>query len=162
MATWRSLADPLPTLARWLERHRARGYRLALSGGLDSMVLLEALLALRRRGLLPAPLACLHVHHGLHPEAGAWARLVAECCARAGLPCEVLRVRVDPGDPRGLEAAAREARYAALAGRLLPGEALLTGHHRDDQAETVLLQLLRGAGPAGLAAMAGWRPFGPG
>jgi len=155
-------ADPLPALAAWMGRHRARIFRLALSGGLDSMALLEALLELRRRGGLPAPLACLHVHHGLRPEAGAWARLVAGRCAEAGLPCEVLRVRVDPGDPRGLEAAAREARYAALAARLSPGEALLTGHHRDDQAETVLLQLLRGAGPAGLAAMAGWRPFGPG
>jgi len=131
---------------------------LAYSGGLDSTVLLHRLAAepaLRARGL-----RALHVDHGLHPQSGAWAEACAENCVRLGIPLVVQRVAVvERGD--GLEAAAREARHAAFAEALAPGELLLTAHHRDDQAETVLLRLLRGAGD-GLAAMRPLRPFAAG
>jgi tRNA(Ile)-lysidine synthase len=83
-------------------------------------------------------------------------------CAAHGIPLDVLRVAVDRDGPQGLEAAARAARYAALASALRPGEWLLTAHHGDDQLETVLIQLLRGAGVAGLAAMPRVARLGPG
>lgn len=107
-------------------------------------------------------LRALHVHHGLQPAADSWARHCEAVCTALGVPCAVERVRVDGVAADGLEAAARRARYACLARLLLPGEALLTAHHQDDQAETVLLQLLRGAGIPGLAAMPGLAPFAAG
>jgi tRNA(Ile)-lysidine synthase len=133
---------------------------VAFSGGPDSSALLHALAQLpeaRARGL-----RALHVNHGLHPDSAAWAAHCERFCAALGVPCEVLRVQVDGGTGRGVEAAAREARYAALTTQLHDGEYLLLGHHRDDQAETVLLKLLRGAGPEGLGGMRALRPFGRG
>jgi tRNA(Ile)-lysidine synthase len=121
---------------------------VALSGGVDSVTLLAALAARRTRHL-----RAVHVHHGLHPNADRWTKHCSKLASRLGVPLTVLRVKV--GRPRGasLEAAARDARYTAFANALHPGEVLLTAHHQDDQLETVLLQLLRGAGTAGLAAM---------
>jgi tRNA(Ile)-lysidine synthase len=133
---------------------------VAFSGGPDSSALLHALAQLpaaRARGL-----RALHVDHGLHPDSAAWARHAERFCAALEVPCEVLRVQVDGHQGTGVEAAARHARYAALATRLREGEYLLLGHHRDDQAETVLLKLLRGAGPEGLGGMRVLRPFGRG
>jgi len=133
---------------------------VAFSGGPDSGALLHALAQLpeaRARGL-----RALHVDHGLHPDSAAWAAHCKRFCAALGVPCEVLRVQVDGDTGWGLEAAARDARYAALATPLRDGEYLLLGHHRDDQAETVLLKLLRGAGPEGLGGMRTLRPFGRG
>ncbi len=133
---------------------------VAFSGGPDSSALLHALAQLpeaRARGL-----RALHVDHGLHPDSAAWAAHCERFCAALGVPCEVLRVQVDAGTGKGVEAAARDARYAALATPLRDGEYLLLGHHRDDQAETVLLKLLRGAGPEGLGGMHALRPFGRG
>ncbi len=126
-------------------------YRVALSGGLDSMVLLHAMASLRDR--LPAALTAVHVNHGLHPDAGDWAQHCAAVCQRLGVPLEVLELALDIPRGQSLEAVAREARYEALAGGMAPDELLLTAQHQDDQAETVLLQLLRGSGVAGLAAM---------
>jgi tRNA(Ile)-lysidine synthase len=133
---------------------------VAFSGGPDSSALLHALAQLpeaRARDL-----RALHVDHGLQPESAAWAAHCERYCAALGVPCEVLRVQVGSGTGRGVEAAARDARYAALAAQLHDGEYLLLGHHRDDQAETVLLKLLRGAGPEGLGGMRALRPFGRG
>ncbi len=133
---------------------------LAYSGGPDSTALLHALAQLpdaRARGL-----RALHVDHGLHAHSAAWAEHCQRFCATLQLPCTVLRVQVERGRGGGLEAAARHARYAVLAAQLQPGEWLLLGHHRDDQAETVLLKLLRGAGPDGLGGMRALRPFGRG
>jgi tRNA(Ile)-lysidine synthase len=95
----------------------------------------------------------VHVHHGLHPNADKWTEHCATIAAQLHVPLTVLRVKV--ARPRGasLEAAARDARYEALATELWPGEVLLTAHHEDDQLETVFLQLMRGAGIAGMAAM---------
>ncbi len=129
-------------------------YVLALSGGLDSTVLLHLL---HSAGL---PLAAVHVQHGLHPDADDWAEHCRQLCARLRVPFEERRVMVARQSELGLEAAARAARYAALRAALRPGDVLLTAHHQDDQAETVLLQLLRGAGPRGVAAMPVLAGFG--
>lgn len=134
-------------------------FLLAYSGGMDSTALL-ALLAANRR-LLPGTLAAVHVNHQLSVHAGQWERHCRESCRLQGMPCEVARIKVS-GSPGNVEARARELRYEALAGFMQAGDMLLTAHHLDDQAETVLLQLLRGAGPGGLAAMPAIRPFGPG
>ncbi|HUH32046.1 MAG TPA: tRNA lysidine(34) synthetase TilS, partial [Rhodanobacter sp.] len=111
----------------------------------------------RSRGL-----RALHVDHGLQPPSVAWARHCAHFCTTLAIPCTVLPVQVRPGDGDGLEAAARDARYTALAAQLGAGEWLVLAHHRDDQAETVLLKLLRGAGPEGLGGMRELRAFGRG
>ncbi len=132
--------------------------RVAFSGGMDSTVLLHWLAsspAIRTDGL-----RALHVDHGLQADSGAWAAHCADVCARLGIGFESRRVAVR-GAGDGLEAAAREARYAVLGENLQPGEHVALAHHRDDQAETVLLRLLRGAGD-GLAAMRPLRRFGPG
>jgi tRNA(Ile)-lysidine synthase len=139
----------------WLLRlqHEAGGrgaLAVAFSGGLDSTVLLHALAAipaLRARGL-----RALHVDHGLHPDSRSWALQCRALCESWRLPFDSLATEVR-ADGRGLEAAAREARYAALLAAMRPEETLVLAQHRDDQAETVLLRLLRGAGSAGLAAM---------
>ncbi len=138
-----------------------RRLRVALSGGLDSTVLLEGLCRLREK-LPPDGLRAVHVHHGLHPDADAWARHCEALCARLDVPLEVLEADARPAPGESPEAKARAVRYAALATALLPGEALLTAHHADDQLETVLIQLLRGGGVAGLAAMPAVATFGPG
>jgi tRNA(Ile)-lysidine synthase len=125
---------------------------VAYSGGLDSSVLLHAMATLRPA--LGAPLHAVHVDHGLHPDAGEWAGRCGRVCEALGVALQ--RIAVDVSEHRllhGLEGGARAARYDALAALLSPGDCLLTAHHRDDQAETVLLQLLRGGGPAGVAGM---------
>jgi len=124
---------------------------VALSGGLDSTVLLHALAACAARET--ASLRAVHVDHGLQPESAAWARACRTACAAAGVALEVIELGLAPARGESLEARAREARYAALAAQLADGERLVTAHHRDDQLETVLIQLMRGAGVAGLAAM---------
>jgi len=129
------------------------GELVALSGGLDSSVLLAALSKVRVR-----PLRAIHVDHGLQPDAALWSAHSVAMAAGCGVSCEVVRVNASAAPGESPEAAARVARYAALAGRLLPGEALLTAHHGDDQLETVLLQWLRGGG---LRAVAGLRPVAP-
>ena len=123
---------------------------LAFSGGLDSCVLLSALLAAQKK--LNFELCALHVHHGLSPNADAWADFCSQTCKAAKVPLQVERVKVDQKAGLGIEAAARQARYQVL----LESEAdfIVLAHHQDDQAETLQLQLLRGAGVKGLSAMA--------
>jgi tRNA(Ile)-lysidine synthase len=123
---------------------------LAFSGGLDSCVLLSALLNTQKK--LNFELSVMHVHHGLSPNADAWADFCTETCQAAKVPIQVERVKVDQEIGLGVEAAARQARYQAL----LESEAdfIVLAHHQDDQSETFLLQLLRGAGVKGLSAMA--------
>jgi len=125
---------------------------VGFSGGLDSAVLLDLL---ARRG--SQPLAALHVHHGLSPNADLWTAFCERFCAERGVPLAVERVEVARDSGEGLEAAARSARYAAYARRAEPFVAL--AHHLDDQAETVLLQLLRGTGLKGICAMPQLRPL---
>jgi len=127
------------------------GYQVAFSGGLDSHVLLYALCSLRE--LLDAEIGAVHIHHGLQQDADVWESQCQQVCD--GLEVPYVSLRVDARALRGEspEAAARSARYTALAGWLPTGQCLLTAQHQDDQAETLLLQLLRGSGVNGLAAM---------
>ena len=148
-------------MADSLARHVFQHARLALglSGGLDSVVLLHVLLGLRDQH--PFELRAVHVHHGLSPRADDWADFCAQLCASHAVELNIHRVRVARDDAAGIEAAARRERQRIFAA--LDADFLLTAHQQDDQAETLLLQLLRGAGPKGLAAMAelqrraGWR-----
>lgn len=133
---------------------------VAFSGGLDSTTLLHRLAndpSFRR-----SRLRAMHVHHGLHAQADAWAAHCQRFCDALGVPLRVIRVEVIRDSGEGLEAAARQARYAAIRDMLEPGEILVTAHHRDDQAETFLLHALRASGPDGLAAMRAWRAFAQG
>lgn len=123
---------------------------VALSGGLDSVVLFDALQRLRHSGSYD--LRAVHVHHGLSPHAGEWADFCAQLCASHGVELDVRHIELSPGDPAGVEAAARRERQRIFAS--LDADVILTAHQQDDQAETLLLQLLRGAGPKGMAAMA--------
>jgi len=133
----------------------------AFSGGGDSLALLAALAALRRRHRKLA-LRAIHVDHGLQDTSRAWARACRLRARELRVPLSVRRVAVSCPKGDSLEAAARAARHAAFARLLRADEALLTAHHLEDQAETVLLQLLRGAGIAGLAAMPARAPLGKG
>lgn len=133
---------------------------LAFSGGVDSCVLLHLLSELRSQ--LPYPLRAIHVHHGLQPGADTWQKHCEQVCAEYDIPLDTLTLELTPQKGQSLEALAREARYQALSQQLNPGDLLLTAQHQDDQAETLLLQLLRGSGPAGLAAMPMIAEFGSG
>lgn len=133
---------------------------VGFSGGLDSTVLLHRLAGdatLRARGL-----RAIHVHHGMHADADAWAVHCGRICAALGVPLDVARVQVARDGGEGLEAAARRARHAAFERTLAADEALVLAHHRDDQAETFLLRALRASGVDGLGAMRCRRRFGRG
>jgi tRNA(Ile)-lysidine synthase len=137
-------------VAREIAHHVPRRATLtvALSGGMDSVVLLEI-----TRRVAPAcaiQVRALHVNHGLSAHAGVWERFCRLHCARRRIPFRAVRVEVQ-GEGANVEAQARAARYRAFAEDGAPFIAL--AHHRDDQAETLLLNLLRGAGVEGLAAM---------
>ena len=145
-------------LAAALESQVEPGARLAvaLSGGVDSMVLLDGVCTFAQHGLR---LSAIHVHHGLSPNADAWADFCAEQCAARGVPLATHRLSLSRGRRTSLEAAARKLRYERLLAADV--EAIALAHHAEDQAETVLLQLLRGAGPHGLASMPAFRPGRP-
>ena len=143
--------------ARHVERELSarvdRGARMCvgLSGGADSVVLLDVVVALAARH--DWRISAIHVNHQLSEHAGEWARFCRRLCRSRGVPLRVVKVTVARGD--SIEAAARAARYAAY--RAQPADHVLLAQHQDDQAETVLLQLLRGAGVKGLAAMPAMR-----
>jgi tRNA(Ile)-lysidine synthase len=137
----------------------ATGLVVALSGGADSASLLAAISGESFRGL---PLRAVHVDHGLQEAALSFRNACAALCAEFDIPLAVIRVSVQAPPGASIEAAARDARYAALGAELGPGECLLTAHHCEDQAETLLLQTLRGAGLKGMAAMPFCRPLGQG
>ncbi|GAB0147315.1 MULTISPECIES: tRNA lysidine(34) synthetase TilS [unclassified Marichromatium] len=131
---------------------------IAYSGGLDSTVLLHAL----TRAPLARPLGAIHIDHGLQPVARDWRRHCRERCRVLGVRFVARALALSPPPGESLEAHAREARYRAFAALLDDDELLLTAHHLDDQAETLLLALLRGSGVHGLAAMPGCAPLGRG
>ena len=144
-ATPRTADPPAPAVA------------VAFSGGLDSTALLHAV----TRAVTGQRVVALHVHHGLQPQAEAWAAQAAEVAAAFGADFACTRLQGQPGAGDSLEAWAREGRHRALHDMAVAAGAdlLMLAHHRRDQAETFLLQALRGAGLAGLSAMprAQWR-----
>jgi tRNA(Ile)-lysidine synthase len=126
-----------------------RRLTIALSGGVDSVVLLDLLDRLAAE--LDFSLAAVHINHQLSPHAQEWASFCNSLCTRRGIPLHVEAVAVKGRAELGLEAAAREARYRVLLAQ--SADYVVLAHHLDDQAETVLLNLLRGAGVRGLSGM---------
>ena len=122
---------------------------LGLSGGLDSAALLDILCELKPR--FGFELAAIHVNHQISPNAPSWAEFCRALCVQRQIPFEDMAVDLHNKHGLGLEAAAREARYGVFAGQR--AEFIVLAHHLDDQAETALLQLLRGAGVKGMSAM---------
>jgi len=147
-------------LQRALADARPGALAVAFSGGMDSSALLHAL------AQLPAArardLRAMHIDHGLHADSAAWSEHCRAVAAELDVALDVVRVEVERNRGTGLEDSARVARRAAFARLLLPGAILALAHHRNDQAETVLLKLLRGAGPEGLGGMRDLRDFGAG
>jgi tRNA(Ile)-lysidine synthase len=139
---------------------------VALSGGVDSTALLAAIAQMRadgrRDGTRDVRVRAIHINHGLHPNAQRWSAHCRKLARQLGIPLEVLAVRVARERGASLEEAARVARYRCFAEQLRDGEVLLTAHTQDDQLETVLLQLFRGCGLPGLAAMPAVAPLGAG
>lgn len=131
---------------------------VAYSGGLDSQVLLHAL-----SGILPKMrLRALHVNHGWHVNSIEWAAICQQTSEKLGISCDIISIDVRSKPGESPEACARVARYNAMAQKLSLGDFLLTAHHRNDQAETLLLQLLRGSGLKGLASMPFCQEFSKG
>ncbi len=135
-------------------------YRVGYSGGADSTALLCALHELKPA--LAADIKALHVNHGLHPDSDAWQSHCEAFCRKLGIELQVRRICVNRNSGSGLEAEARRMRYGVVEETLRAGELFLTAHHRDDQAETLLLNLIRGSGVDGLAAMPQTRTLGRG
>lgn len=135
-------------------------YQIAYSGGRDSHVLLHLMAGVAEQ--LMVPVMAVHIDHGLQQNSSRWARHCVRSCNNLGISCHCIELNLTPITGESLEAQARDVRYRALADWLGNDELLLTAHHRQDQAETVLLQLLRGAGPAGLSAMPRVSPLGRG
>ncbi len=133
-----------------LEGKSIKHWCVGLSGGQDSIALLHFLRYTLNTDL---PILALHVNHHLQASSDDWEKFCIDVCEAWQVPLKTLSIQVPRDSGEGLEAAARRVRYAALFTELNPGDVLLTAHHAEDQAETVLLQCLRGAGPRGLAAM---------
>ncbi len=131
---------------------------VAFSGGLDSSVLLHLLSTMDS----DADLVAVHINHGLHPAADSWQAHCESVCQALRIRFIARSVDVDASNGLGVEAAAREARYSAFRAMVEPGDCLLSAHHRDDQAETLLLNLMRSSGPLGLSAILPVREFGAG
>lgn len=132
---------------------------LGLSGGLDSMVLLEAVTQLRQTLPLP-PLKAIHVHHGLHPKADSWTEHCVRECAARNIELHIERVKLPAGG--SVEELARDARYQVFERFLGERDYLLLAHHRDDQLETLMFRMIRGTGLRGLAGMPRQRAIGAG
>jgi len=150
-----ALSDRLRSLTAGFAVNR---WLVAFSGGVDSTVLLHALSEARP----DAPIVAVHIDHALQPESASWERHCRQFAGHLGVEYIGLRVAVDVESASGVEAAAREARYASLSSLVGDDDCLLSGHHEDDQAETLLLNLLRGSGPAGLAGIGAAQSFGRG
>ncbi len=135
-------------------------FLIAYSGGLDSHVLLHLMASLSREG--GYRIRAAHVNHNIQPQSRSWAEHCREVCRALEVELEALEVDAGAPGKESPEGWARDKRYAALENVLAEGEILLTAHHSDDQLETFLLRLLRGAGVLGLASMRSVRRFGSG
>lgn len=128
-------------------------FYIGYSGGLDSHVLLHALAILMREQNKLAQLHAIHIDHGWSDNAKLWSQHCLSVCENLGVKCDVINVDAKASKGESREAVARAVRYAAFKNYLTSNDYLLTAHQQDDQAETLLLQLLRGAGTKGLASM---------
>lgn len=135
----------------------ASGWLVGFSGGADSTALLHALVALKEQ--LQTPFRAVYVDHGLHADSRQWQQHCSGFCAQWSIPFQSISIQIN-GTGAGLEAEAREKRYAAISSLLQDDEAVLTAHHADDQAETLLLNLMRGSGVDGLSGMPQFRMLG--
>ena len=146
------------------EAGKPQRYVIAFSGGLDSTVLAHALANLRHHDnhYADVPVLAVHVDHGLQTESADWSVRCRDTAAAFEIDFRSLLVNVQMESGKGPEASARDARYSALHAELRNGDWLLSAHHREDQAETLLLNLIRGSGPAGVAGIGSLRRFGPG
>tara|TARA_R110001592_G_scaffold363371_1_gene685571 strand:- start:189315 stop:190679 length:1365 start_codon:yes stop_codon:yes gene_type:complete len=134
---------------------------VGFSGGVDSTVLLHLLQRWCESHTLAPPLSAIHVNHGLQAASDSWQTHCESVCRQLEVPLVCLRADVRAGS-RGLEAAARDARYSLFGAQLRADDVLFLAHHADDQVETFFLRLLRGAGVQGLAAIPAGRPLGCG
>ena len=137
--------------SRWL---------VAFSGGIDSTVLLHALSSIRERH--QCEIIAIHIDHGLHPDSGDWEIHCRQFADSLGVSYSSCPVTVSDVSHSGPEAAARQARYVVLQPQVQEGDCVLSAHHEDDQAETLLLNLMRGSGIAGLAGIGAAQDFGRG
>ncbi|KRG33617.1 MULTISPECIES: tRNA lysidine(34) synthetase TilS [unclassified Psychrobacter] len=143
----------LSSMVEYGEQLHGRRLWLACSGGRDSLALAALCVQLYRQGKLPFLPQLLHVNHGLQADSDTWAMHVAHWAAVQQIPCRILRAQVNGHD----EQAARQARYDVMRAQLNQDDVLLLAHHADDQAETVLMRLIQGAGVNGLSGVQPWR-----
>lgn len=143
----------LASMAEYGSQLHGRRIWLACSGGRDSLALAALCVQLYRQGKLPFLPQLLHVNHGLQAGSHHWAEHVANWAHMQQLPCQVLVAEVDGHD----EQAARQARYQVMRAHINQDDVLILAHHADDQAETVLMRLIQGAGVNGLSGMQAWR-----
>jgi tRNA(Ile)-lysidine synthase len=147
------------SISRFYRRDERQRFYIAYSGGVDSHVLLHLCSTISQ---LKEKLAAVYVHHGLQAEAGSWASHCEKTAKDLGVKFLTLRVDAQPDLGESPEEAARNARYAALKSLIDTDDVLLVAQHREDQLETVLLQLFRGCGLRGLSGMPESTAFGSG
>lgn len=143
-----------------VEQGNNHTYWIAYSGGLDSTVLLD--LFVKAREIHPIQLHAIYINHSLSPNAKSWGSHCQKMCAEYQVSYIQKTINAKSTLKESPEEIAREKRYEVFLQLLSPKDFLITAHHQDDQAETLLLQMLRGAGPKGLAAMPVLKPFGKG
>ncbi|MBP2279482.1 tRNA(Ile)-lysidine synthase [Psychrobacter sp. PL19] len=143
----------LISVAEYTDQLQGHRIWLACSGGRDSLALAAICLQLYRQGQLAFLPQLLHVDHGLQADSKCWALHLAEWAHAQQMPCHILQATVNGHD----EQAARQARYQAMLAHINQDDVLLLAHHADDQAETVLMRLIQGAGVNGLSGMEAWR-----
>ena len=141
------------TLSQFFLQYPKLPIVVAYSGGIDSQVLLHALAQLKQQQKLNNSLSVCHVNHGISEFANDWQEAAQQLCHTLSIPLIVCNVEIKPLAQHSLEALAREARYKALSETSPANALIVTGHHSDDQSETFLLALKRGAGLKGLSAM---------
>jgi tRNA(Ile)-lysidine synthase len=143
----------LSSMSEYSDQLHGRRLWLACSGGRDSLALAALCVQLYRQGKLPCLPQLLHVDHGLQADSQHWAKHVANWAQAQQIPCRILQAQVNGHD----EQAARQARYNVMRAHINQDDVLLLAHHADDQAETVLMRLIQGAGVNGLSGMQPWR-----
>jgi tRNA(Ile)-lysidine synthase len=141
-------------------RPQPRRFLIGFSGGIDSTVLLHALVKSSDRHR--TPIVAIHINHGLHDDSDRWASHCRDVAGDLGVACVCESVEIDDASGFGVEATARQARYEAFEKHVEDGDWLLSAHHEDDQAETLLLNLMRGSGLAGIAGIGAVQGFNRG